>query len=149
MKQRVYLDTSVISALGDQRAPDRLSLTRAFFERINDFEVVTSELAKAEIKSTRDDSRRREMLQCLEQFRLLPLTDEAEELAHRYIAAAVLPASAPEDALHVALAVLSRQDVLVSWNFKHLVNQRRRAAVHALNASLGLPAIAILAPPEL
>jgi len=54
-----------------------------------------------------------------------------------------------DDALHVAIAILTRQDVLVSWNFKHLVNQRRRAAIDALNISIGLPRIAILSPPEL
>lgn len=55
----------------------------------------------------------------------------------------------PEDALHVAIAVLTRQDALISWNFKHLVNQRRRAAVQTLNLARGLPSIAILPPPEL
>lgn len=39
MKQRVYLDTSVLSALGDVRAPDRQALTREFFARIAEFEA--------------------------------------------------------------------------------------------------------------
>lgn len=71
------------------------------------------------------------------------------ELASRYLAAGIFPSSVPEDALHVAIAVRTRQDVLVSWNFKHLVNQRRRAAVQSLNQSLGLPMLHILPPPEL
>jgi hypothetical protein len=53
------------------------------------------------------------------------------------------------DAVHVAAATLSRQDVLVSWNFKHLVNRRRRAMVCGVNAAAGLPPIDILSPPEL
>ena len=53
------------------------------------------------------------------------------------------------DALHVAAAVLHRQDILLSWNFKHLVNRRRRARVNDINISLGLPTLEILAPPEL
>jgi glycogen operon protein len=44
-------------------------------------------------------------------------------------------------AVHVAAAVLTRQDVLVSWNFRHLVNRRRRAQVNEVNISLGLPMI--------
>lgn len=79
---------------------------------------------------------------------ILPSSPEAEALASNYLAAAIFPPSVPEDALHVAIAVLNRQDVIVSWNFKHLVNQRRRAAIDALNLSIGLPPIIILAPPE-
>ena len=149
MKQRIYLDTSVISALGDARAPDRLTFTREFFARIADFDASTSDLARAEIEGTRDPARRAEMLRELDRLSLLRVTDESRNLAAKYLAAAVFPASVPEDALHVAVAVLARQDVLVSWNFKHLVNQRRRAAVDAINLSLGLPTIAILAPPEI
>lgn len=80
---------------------------------------------------------------------MLPVSSEAIELANRYLDATVFPRSVSEDALHVAVAVRASQDVLVSWNFRHLVNQRRRAAVQAVNRSLGLPIIEIIAPPEL
>ena len=49
----------------------------------------------------------------------------------------------------MAAAVLTRQDVLLSWNFKHLVNRRRRAQINEENISLGLPTIEIVAPPEI
>jgi hypothetical protein len=52
------------------------------------------------------------------------------------------------DALHVAAAVLTRQDILVSWNFKHLVNRRRRARINDVNITLSLSMLEILAPPE-
>jgi len=45
--------------------------------------------------------------------------------------------------------VLTRQDVLLSRNFKHLVNRRRRAQVNEVNVSLSLPMIEVLAPPEI
>jgi len=38
-KIRVYLDTSVISALFDERNPERKSLTEAFFAEIGNFEI--------------------------------------------------------------------------------------------------------------
>ena len=78
----------------------------------------------------------------------LDLTTAAESLAKQYLDAGISPRAMPDDALHVAIAVLTRQDVLVSWNFKHLVNRRRRAAVDSFNLSLRLPTIAILPPPE-
>ena len=53
------------------------------------------------------------------------------------------------DALHVAAAVVSRQDIPVSWNFKHLVNRRRRALVNEVNVVHGYPSIEIISPPEI
>lgn len=44
---------------------------------------------------------------------------------------------------------MARPDILVSWNFKHLVNQKHRGMIDALNVSLALPTIRILPPPDL
>jgi hypothetical protein len=41
--------------------------------------------------------------------------------------------------LHVAACVLTLQDILVSWNFRHLVNRRRRALINEVNIARGLP----------
>jgi hypothetical protein len=71
------------------------------------------------------------------------------KLAASYLDAGTFTAATYNDALHVAVAVLMHQDVLLSWNFKHLVNRRRRAQINEKNISLGLPTIEIVAPPEL
>jgi hypothetical protein len=72
-----------------------------------------------------------------------------ERLGQRYIDAGVFTSVMRNDAVHVAAAVLTRQDILLSWNFRHLVNRLRRAKVNEVNISLALPTIEILAPPEL
>lgn len=148
MKQRIYLDTSVISLHDDARSPERSESTREFWQRLAEFEVSVSEVTTREILDSRDAARRAQMLRLIEGFPVLPITAEAQQLADRYLGAAIFPPTVPDDALHVAIAVLTRQDVLVSWNFKHLVNQRRRAAIDAMNRASGLPTIAILPPPE-
>jgi hypothetical protein len=71
------------------------------------------------------------------------------QLGQRYVSEGVFTATMLSDALHVAAAVISRQDVLLSWNFRHLVNRRRRAKVNEVNVEAGLRTIEILAPPEL
>jgi len=119
MRPRVYLDTSVFSVLLDDRAPARQADTRALWAVRADYEISTSVLAKVELERTQDADRRKEMLALL------------------------------DDATHVAAAVLTRQDLLVSWNFRHLVNRRRRAMVNEVNVMRGLPHIEIVAPPEL
>jgi hypothetical protein len=80
---------------------------------------------------------------------IVPVENEMKKLADKYIAAGAFTETVYNDAIHVAAATLTRQDVLVSWNFRHLVNRRRRAVVCGVNATEGLPAIDILSPPEL
>ena len=70
-------------------------------------------------------------------------------LTARYVDAGIFTGVMYKDALHVAAVVLTRQDVLLSWNFKHLVNRRRRAQINQVNISMGLPPIEIVAPPEI
>ena len=51
-------------------------------------------------------------------------------------------------ALHIALATVARVDVLVSWNFKHIVNLRRIHAYNAVNLKKGYPLLEIRSPWE-
>lgn len=77
-----------------------------------------------------------------------PVTDMMRSLAKSYIDSGVFTEVMYNDAVHVAAAVLTRQDVVLSWNFRHLVNRRRRAQINEVNISLGLATIDIVAPPE-
>lgn len=93
--------------------------------------------------------RRARLLGMLDTVAVHPLTDEMRGLASRYVDRGVFTAGMFADALHVAAAVLLEQEVLVSWNFKHLVNRRRRAQVNEINILSGLPTVEIVAPPEM
>ena len=72
-----------------------------------------------------------------------------KDLAQNYLDAGIFTPTMLNDARRVAAAVMTRQDVLLSWNFKHLVNRRRRGMVNQVNLSKGLPMIEIVAPPEI
>jgi predicted nucleic acid-binding protein len=148
MKLRVYLDTSVFSAYYDDRVTDRQVETEEFWTRLSEFEVSTSELTREELAQTPDVAQRAKLEELLKDFTMHPITDEMKTLARNYIDRGVFSPVVFNDALHVAAAVLTRQDVLLSWNFKHLVNRRRRAMVNEVNIFLGLPTIEIVAPPE-
>jgi predicted nucleic acid-binding protein len=149
MKLRVYLDTSIFSAYYDDRLPERQSITKEFWERISDFEVSTSEIARQELSQTYDESLRTNLLSLQDDFIVHPVNDDIIDLANHYISAEVFSSVMFNDALHVAVAVITRQDILLSWNFKHLVNRRRRLQINQINAVLELPMIEIMAPPEL
>ena len=127
MKLKIYLDTSVFSAYFDDRAQDRRAQTLEFWERIAAFDTCTSDLAREELEKTPNVERRKRLLGLLYGLTLHSITDEMTQLSERYVRAGVFTAIMMNDAVHVAAAVLTRQDLLLSWNFKHLVNRVRRA----------------------
>lgn len=149
VKLRLYLDTSVFCAYFDERVTDRQLETKEFWRKIGQFEVTTSELTSEEISQTPDPNLKDQYNQLLRGMEKYSITEEMRNLANEYISAGVFTPTMFNDSLHVAAAVLTRQDILLSWNFKHLVNRRRRAMINQLNISRGLPTIEIVAPPEI
>jgi predicted nucleic acid-binding protein len=147
-KLRLYLDTSVFSALYDERAPERQRLTQEFWAKLPDYEKLCSQLTLDELGRVRDPSLRERLLHLTASFQVLPIGAGEHELARAYVAAGVVPLRYVADALHLAAAVLGGADILVSWNFKHLVRRSTRLLVNYVNASRGLPSLEILAPPE-
>lgn len=120
-----------------------------FWSRRTEFQLGSSELLCREVQRTPDPQRRQAMLESLHEMELFGLTAEMRELAERYIAGGAFTDRMGEDALHVAAAVVAGYDLLVSWNFRHLVNRRRKASVNAVNVASGLPTVEIVAPPEI
>jgi len=82
------------------------------------------------------------------QVEMLALTPEADELARSYLAEGVVGASMLIDAQHIAIASVSKVDVLVSWNFKHIVNLQRIHGYNAVNLRHGYPLLEIRSPRE-
>ncbi len=147
-KSTVYLDTSVISALFDERTPERQTLTEEFWEKIQDYDAYLSEITKKEMEAA-SETLKGKMTQVTKDFGVLPITEEAENLADEYIKKGVFPERYRNDALHVSIATVSGIMYLLSWNFKHMVKVRTRKMVNLVNELQGYPSIEILAPPEL
>jgi hypothetical protein len=76
------------------------------------------------------------------------LDEEAIELADVYISDGVVSARHLVDAQHIAIASIERVDVLVSWNFKQIVNLDRVHAFNAVNLKKGYPVLEIRSPRE-
>ena len=148
---RLYLDTSVFGAMFDTEPPDRKEKTRMFFrgaEKRQDIlyisDVVLDEIARA------PEYLRASLEEVISQVRPLVLPEplEALTLAEAYVVARVVPLKFRDDARHVAIASVARIDALISWNFKHLVNLRRKRLVHSVNVRLGYPLIEVVSPEE-
>lgn len=148
MALKIYLDTSVVSAYFDERYPERQKDTIAFWKLSDEHEFSISELTRSEIQNTRDEIRKSQMLNHIGNLVSVPIDNAVEYLANLYLDNRIFSATTLNDALHVAVATISRRDILVSWNFRHLVNRRRRARVNEVNISHGYPTLEIIAPPE-
>ena len=149
-KATVYLDTTVPSAYFDDRAPDRMRLTQAFWLNAESrFSMAISEIVLAEIDATRNKKLRADMLGLMADIERLELDQEAQMLAREYVDKKVFPERYFSDGLHVAVAVVHRIEYLVSWNFSHLVKVNTRREVNLINALKGYGSVEIVAPPEL
>ena len=147
MIRRIYTDTSVIGGCLDEefRAHSR-RLIDGFVR--GDFTLVLSELTVRELEPA--PAAVRDVLAEVPEAHIeaVRLTAKADELARRYLAEGILPANMVADAQHIALASIANVDVLVSWNFRHVVNLARIHAYHGVNARLGYPLIEIRSPRE-
>ena len=77
------------------------------------------------------------------------LTEEAVELANKYIADNVAGKTSLDDCRHIALATINKVDVLASWNFKHIVNLTRIKGYNGVNLKNGYQTLEIRNPKEL
>ncbi|KAA0222400.1 MAG: hypothetical protein KJ057_01230 [Phycisphaerae bacterium] len=78
----------------------------------------------------------------------LTTTPESETLRDAYLRAGVLTAKSSEDAHHVALATVAKADLIVSWNFKHIVHFEQMRGFNAVNLLEGYQTIEIRTPKE-
>ncbi len=122
---RIYLDTSVISYLDQQDAPEKMKETQEAWEILqsNEYEVVISNVALAEIEEC-DDKKYQTLIEYLSELEYITYlaNNETKELADIVIQEKILKPKSRDDALHIASAILSGCDIILSWNFKHLVN---------------------------
>jgi predicted nucleic acid-binding protein len=124
-RETIYLDTSVPSAYFDERNPGRMQKTKGFWiPATQDYELVVSEVTLFEIGKTTDSIRREEMFKLIEGLTILELSERAKKLSDAFIDGNLVPASKREDAQHLAIAVENGLDLLVSWNFSHMVSAR-------------------------
>ncbi len=78
----------------------------------------------------------------------LDVSEEAIELADTYLERGILTPKFTDDALHIALASVASVDLLVSWNFKHIVHFDKIRRFTAVNIERGYKPLQIYSPRE-
>lgn len=79
---------------------------------------------------------------------IVDVTADALKLRDSYLQSGIVTAKYSNDALHVALATVSDCDVIVSWNFKHIVHFEKIPLYNAVNILQGYQQISIFSPLE-
>ncbi len=147
-KQRIYIDTSVFGGYFDSEFD---TFTKPLFERINngEFIVLYSTVTQEELENAPE--RVKELVSDLkvEDTEFIEETDEAVDLASEYLSEKVVGKTSFADCLHIALATINRADILISWNFKHIVNIERIRGYNAVNIKNGYGQLEIRSPREL
>jgi len=147
MRQRIYIDTSVIGGCEDEEFSKWSNL---FFDELREGLkiAVISDLTRRELERAPENVKN--ILSSLADTSVenVFLTEEAENLAQRYVDNGAVSAKHIVDAQHIAIASLERVDVLVSWNFKQIVNLDRIHAFNSVNLKLGYPILEIRSPKE-
>jgi predicted nucleic acid-binding protein len=146
-RPHIYVDTSVIGGCEDEEFS---AVSRRLWSkfRAGEYTLVISDLTMQEIEGAPANVRRHLEDVPASHQALVTVGEEVKELADAYLARGVVGRGSLADALHVALATVSAVDVLVSWNFKHIVNLGRIRLFNAVNLEQGYGLIEIRTPQE-
>jgi len=143
---RTYIDTSVFGGVFDEEFE---SPSKTFFDQIKagQFILVTSAVVQEEINPAPQNVKDlfQEMLTHAE---VVNISADALHLRNAYIDANIVSNKYSDDALHVALATISRCPLIVSWNFRHIVHYEKIPLYNAVNVLLGYDQISIYSPLE-
>lgn len=143
---RIYADTSIFGGLFDQEFKQA---TGQFLAEIDAGRhiLVTSAVVEAEIEPA-PDAVRTLFARYEAMAEIVPVTEAALALQQHYIQAGVVTTKSLDDALHVALATVSACNLIVSWNFKHIVHFDKIPKYNAVNTLNGYGFIGIFSPLE-
>ena len=148
MLKRIYIDTSVFGGYFDKEFEKE---TKPFFNKIfeNRIKINISEILELELYRAPDEIK--DLFESLppDLLERVELTDEARLLSEKYVSEKVVGKISRADCQHIALATINKADVLVSWNFKHIVNLERIRGYNSINFREGYQMIEIRTPKEI
>jgi predicted nucleic acid-binding protein len=148
MERSFYFDTSVFGGVFDAEFQEETVL---LFEKVSlgQIKCVYSNLTESELTKAPE-----QVINYFEQIKdefkeKVLVTPEGLKLAQTYVDEKVVGETSLDDCIHIATATLNSVNMLVSWNFKHIVNIYRIRGYNAVNLRLGLPTLEIRSPKEI
>jgi predicted nucleic acid-binding protein len=147
-KQRFYFDTSVFGGVYDSEFEES---SIQLFEKVKLGQIVCvySDLTEGELFKAPEKVRKFFKDLEKENLEIIFVNDEAVKLARRYIDENVVGKTSFDDCVHIALATIHKVDILVSWNFKHIVNIYRIRGYNSVNLRSGYQTLEIRSPKDI
>lgn len=148
-KLKVYLDTSVISYLMQLDAPDETKITLRLWEK---FKTGIYDIYLSQVDFTEMDKCEEPKLSFLKSklneidYDILEIKDSTQKLAKDIINMGILTNKSFDDCTHIAVALENECDIIVSWNFKHMVNIKTINGIRAITLLKNQKNINILNP---
>ncbi len=144
---RLYCDTSVFGGCFDEEFSDA---SNRIFELVREgkFQLAIYQTTLDELNRAPERVRRVLYNLPLGSVEFIEQSREIDSLCDAYLRAGVVGPSSRSDASHIAAASVARVDMIVSWNFKHIVHFEKIRGYHGVNLLMGYLAIPIFAPPE-
>jgi hypothetical protein len=148
MVQRIYIDTSVVGGYFDEEFE---FYTKLFFEMVKQgkFKVILSDILTTELNGAPEDVLTFYKSILKSQIEYVAQTEDSIQLGEKYLNEGVVGKTSRTDCRHIALATLVNADILVSWNFKHIVNITRIRGYNSVNIKNGHRVLEIRTPREI
>ena len=150
-KLKLYLDTSVLNFAIATDAPNERETTLKLLEEVKQgkHEVFISGVVADEINRAPEPvaTKLKEVLVKLNAVEL-SVNEDAVTLANKYVENGIIPRKYKDDALHIAIATINDLDMVMSWNFTHMVKVKTKREVTGVNLLMGYKEIEICSPQE-
>lgn len=148
MKPRMYFDTSVFGGVYDREFEKE---TKQLFKMVELGEIVCLywELTIAELENAPEKVKKHFLKVLTANTEKVELTSTGRELGTMYLQAKVGGPTSLDDCLHIAIATINKADILISWNFKHIVNVFRIRGYNSINIREGHQQLDIRSPNEI
>lgn len=145
---RIYVDTSVFGGFFDTEFDTE---TKILFDKIlkGEFKLIISDLTQNELIKAPENVRNLMIDLNLDDVEVIKVSDEEINLANNYISENVVGKTSFDDCIHIATTTINNVDLLVSWNFKHIVNVMRIRGYNAVNIKNGYRTLDIRSPKDL
>jgi predicted nucleic acid-binding protein len=147
VKQRFYLDTSVWYGIG---AKEFKFDTGVLFNMILKKRIVSlySKYVTEELEGASSEVRAFFRVWPSELKAKVNITSDIFKLADTYMSEGVVGNASSNDCIHIAAATIRKANILVSWNFKHIVNVKKIKCYNDINMDFGYPTLKIRSPRE-
>jgi predicted nucleic acid-binding protein len=151
---KVYLETTVVSYLVSRPSRDIVvaahqELTRQWWDqKRQNYYLTVSELVIREASAGDPEAADRRS-RAISGIDVLEVTEEAVTLAEELVRRGAIPVTAPEDALHIAIAVTNGVEYLLTWNCSHIANAAMRLTIDEICVGRGYRPTVLCTPEEL